>query len=223
MKSYIIVSNKPWNKSLPDLLEKNGVNWIFIEHKENLKIEYIEQINPDYVFFSHWSYKIPVEIYSRYKCIVFHMTDLPYGRGGSPLQNLIVRGFKETKISAIKVVDEIDAGPIYLKQKLKLDGSARTIFERSNNIIALMIKKIINDNPKPKEQQGEIVHFYRRKPEDGNLNNAKDINEVYDYIRMLDCEGYPNAFISINGMKIEFTKAKLNNESLTAHVKFIKQ
>ena len=46
------------------------------------------------------------------------MTDLPYGRGGSPLQNLIVRGHKHTMISAIKCVKELDAGPIYLKKPL---------------------------------------------------------------------------------------------------------
>ena len=45
------------------------------------------------------------------------MTDLPFGRGGSPLQNLIVRGFEETMTSAIKVTKGIDTGDIYLKEK----------------------------------------------------------------------------------------------------------
>lgn len=44
------------------------------------------------------------------------MTDLPYGRGGSPLQNLIVRNHYKTKISEIRVKKEIDSGPIYLKK-----------------------------------------------------------------------------------------------------------
>ena len=63
---------------------------------------------------------IPKKIYSNYDCIVFHMTDLPYGRGGSPLQNLIVRGHKETKISALNVQSGLDTGDIYLKKKLIL-------------------------------------------------------------------------------------------------------
>ena len=44
------------------------------------------------------------------------MTDLPYGRGGSPLQNLIINGHKETMMSALRCVQELDAGPIYLKK-----------------------------------------------------------------------------------------------------------
>ena len=77
------------------------------------KLDEIRRINPEYIFFPHWSYIIPKEIFSNYQCIVFHMTDLPYGRGGSPLQNLILAGKKKTKISAIDVVEEIDAGDIF--------------------------------------------------------------------------------------------------------------
>jgi methionyl-tRNA formyltransferase len=44
------------------------------------------------------------------------MTDLPFGRGGSPLQNLISRKIYNTKLSAIRVVKELDAGPVFLKK-----------------------------------------------------------------------------------------------------------
>lgn len=93
-------------------------------------------MNPDFVFFPHWSYIIPKSIYERYTCVVFHMTDLPVGRGGSPLQNLIVRGIRETKISAIKVQQEIDAEPIYMKRPETLEGSAKDIFCRISEIIS---------------------------------------------------------------------------------------
>ena len=44
------------------------------------------------------------------------MTDLPYGRGGSPLQNLIANKIYDTKISAIRAEGGIDTGRIYLKE-----------------------------------------------------------------------------------------------------------
>ena len=43
------------------------------------------------------------------------MTDLPYGRGGSPLQNLIKKNHKSTMLSAIECQDNLDSGDIYLK------------------------------------------------------------------------------------------------------------
>ncbi|MGG3804445.1 hypothetical protein [Metabacillus fastidiosus] len=59
------------------------------------------------------------------------MTDLPFGRGGSLLQNLIVRGIYETKISAIKCVKELDAGQIYVKESLFLYGNVKEIYLRA--------------------------------------------------------------------------------------------
>ena len=75
-------------------------------------------VEPRYIFFPHWSWKIPKEIYEHYECVAFHMTDLPYGRGGSPLQNLIVREKYYTQISAFRVTEGMDEGPIYLKHPL---------------------------------------------------------------------------------------------------------
>lgn len=43
------------------------------------------------------------------------MTNLPYGRGGSPVQNLILNGHKKTIISALNVTKDLDAGDVYLK------------------------------------------------------------------------------------------------------------
>lgn len=63
------------------------------------------------------------------------MTDLPYGRGGSPLQNLIKRNIENTKISAIKVVKDLDAGDIYLKRDLNLNGTADEILGLGGTII----------------------------------------------------------------------------------------
>ena len=111
------------------------------------------------------------------------MTDLPFGRGGSPLQNLIVLGKEETKISALKVVKELDAGPIYLKNKLSLNGTAEEIFIKANSIIESMIIEIINKELKPYEQKGVVVHFKRRKPKDSNITNLKNIKDIYNYIR----------------------------------------
>ena len=101
MSNYIILSQKSWNKSLlEDLSLKTDDNWVLISSKDDFNNENLKKINPDKIFIPHWSYIIPEFIFNSYECIVFHMTDLPYGRGGSPLQNLIFLGHKNTKISA---------------------------------------------------------------------------------------------------------------------------
>ena len=223
----IILSEKEWNRNLISMLENeyNNTNWLLINNNNDFNSDVLSKHNIDKIFIPHWSYIIPKEIYSNYECIVFHMTDLPYGRGGSPLQNLIVRGHTETKISALRVVKELDAGSIYLKRDLSLEGTAEEIFIRANSIIEGMISEIISEDLKSKEQEGDIVKFTRRKPEESNINTVEELQKVYDYIRMLDAKGYPHAFIETSNLKVEFTNANYNadDEIITAHVRIFKK
>jgi len=217
---YVIVYNRPWCRNLAGQLEaKTSNTFIAIDNKKDLNWDHLDSINPDYIFFPHWSFIIPKEIYKNFNCVIFHMTDLPYGRGGSPLQNLIVRGHNDTMISAIQCVKEIDAGPVYLKKSLSLYGTAEEIFIRANHIIEKMIVEIIETNPQPLQQRGEITKFRRRKPEDGDLSRSKSIDEVFDYIRMLDADGYQPAFIRVGNYKIEFFRATKKIDAVHASVK----
>lgn len=228
MDLNILLSEKKWHQGLFDRLKdryQGRINWVLINERSGFTYEAIARMNPQNIFIPHWSYLIEKNIYENYNCIVFHMTDLPFGRGGSPLQNLIVRGINETRISAIKVNEGIDTGDIYLKEALSLDGTAREIFERATPIIQGMIENIIDQKLLPKPQQGEVVTFKRRKIEDGNIAAVKEIQQMYDYIRMLDCEGYPNAFLETENFRIEFSNAKFDHEQkiINANVRIYKK
>lgn len=225
--NIIIATIKSWNISNAMIFQKisrSEFNVYIITDKNQLILKNVQQINPEFVFFPHWSWLIPKEIYKKYNCVVFHMTDLPFGRGGSPLQNLIEYGLKETKISAIKVDDGLDAGDIYFKESLKLDGTADEIFIRASEIIFNeMIPEIIKNNIIPYKQVGEIVEFKRRKPSQSEIKIEFDLNKIYDYIRMLDGEGYPKAFIRFGDYKLEFSKASLKAGKIVAKVEILNE
>jgi methionyl-tRNA formyltransferase len=225
LKKYLLVTEKSWHDELFNKLSaQHGQVWKKINNKDNLNFEIVKEFNPDFIFIPHWSYLIDKNIFLNWNCVVFHMTDLPFGRGGSPLQNLIIRGYKETKVSAIRVSKGLDTGDVYLKKSLDLNGTAQEIFIKATDVIHDMILEIIEENPTPIPQSGEITLFQRRKPEDGNLYPLSSNIEIYDYIRMLDCEGYPPAFIETDHFRYEFTGAMLNNdETIKANVRIIKK
>lgn len=200
-----------------ETISKLPGEWRYIEDRENLTLENLNETAPRYVFFLHWSYKVPSEVLTSHECVVFHMTDVPYGRGGSPLQNLIVRGHKDTKISALRMTEEFDAGPVYMKAHLGLEGTAAEILERASEVSAGMIREIIEGEPVPKEQEGEPTVFRRRKPEEGRLPGG-DLGKVYDHIRMLDADGYPPAFIDYEQFRLEFSKAVHRDGRVLAEV-----
>ena len=220
-KAIVIATVKEWNINNYFELKKeleNEYSLYLLTNKDELSFENIEKINPKYIFFPHWSWIIPQKIYENYESILFHMTDLPYGRGGSPLQNLITNKIYNTKISAIKVTKELDEGDIYLKENFDISkGSAREIYENASNLIfSELIPKIIENNLIPTKQAGEIVIFKRRTPEQSNIKTLNDIsiNNLYDFIRMLDAPSYPKAYLELDNLKIELFEVIIKDGKL---------
>ncbi|OQR40848.1 methionyl-tRNA formyltransferase [Aliarcobacter cryaerophilus] len=220
-KAIVIATVKEWNINNYFELKKeleNEYSLYLLTNKDELSFENIEKINPKYIFFPHWSWIIPQKIYENYESILFHMTDLPYGRGGSPLQNLITNKIYNTKITAIKVSKELDEGDIYLKEDFDISkGSAKEIYENASNLIfKKLIPNIIKKNIVPKKQEGDIVLFKRRTPEQSNIKTLKDISiaNLYDFIRMLDAPSYPKAYLELDNLKIELFEVIIKDGKL---------
>ena len=86
-----------------------------------------------------------------------------------------------------------------------------------------MIIEILDTNPVPVPQKGEVVRFDSREPEQGDLSGAESIDQIYDFIRMLDAEDYPPAFVRIGDYKYEFSRASRKVNSIIADVKIISE
>lgn len=216
----VLASGRRWNRNMVKTLgSRTDYDFVLISDPKDLTATKLASINPKFVFFPHWSQRIDSSIYEQFNCVIFHMTDLPHGRGGSPLQNLIALGIYETRITALRCAEEMDAGPIYLKKPLSLYGSAEEIFLRASVIIEDMIVEILEKLPEPVPQEGVPTVFKRRKPEESNLAAAQSLKQVFDIIRMLDAEGYPNAFLNVGPFKIEFTRAAMKADHVMADVR----
>ena len=218
--NYIVAGAKPWNRRVFDevIAGYPGV-WHFASQPDDLTPDRVASVAPQYIFFLHWSWRVPPEIVNNYECVCFHMTDVPYGRGGSPLQNLIVRGHRDTKLAALRMVEDFDAGPVYLKEDLCLEGNAEEIYIRASYLSAQMIRRIIEEQLAPQLQVGEVVIFKRRKPRESRIPELPNLQALHDFIRMLDAKGYPQAFLEHAGFRYEFSRAALYDRRITADVK----
>jgi methionyl-tRNA formyltransferase len=219
---YVVATVKPWNlAAFSRCVHRLPGVWELIETPEELTPERIRRIQPRYVFFPHWSWRVSADIHSHYECVCFHLSDVPYGRGGSPLQNLILRGHHTTMLTALRMIEEIDAGPVYLKQPLSLEGSAEQIFSRAADVVYDMIKDIVVRQPVPVAQSGDVVQFSRRTPDQSVLPRFGSPRSLYDFIRMLDAPTYPKAFADLGDYRIEFDQAELSSaDVLTARATF---
>lgn len=218
--SIAIVSNKEWHRNFVREIEmRTGEDVVYIENKAEVNQENLSRLSPRLVFFPHWSYIIPAGVYENFTCIIFHMTDVPFGRGGSPLQNLIARGMYETKLSAIKCGKELDAGDVYMKCPLSLWGTAEEIYLRAAELTKEMMIELIREDITPVPQTGDPVVFRRRKPDEGDISELDSLKSVFDYIRMLDAETYPAAFLNVGRLHLEFSRASLREDHILADAK----
>ncbi len=217
---YLLITKKKWNTKNFKTLNRKVI------FKNKIDKKFIKKIKPKIIFFLHWSKKIHRNVYSKNLCIQFHCSNLPKFRGGSPVQNQILRGIKKTRLTAFKINEKIDAGEICLKKNLSLHGNANIIYERIEktaiNMINIIVKK---KNLKFTKQKGKVKYYKRRKKEESNLlsTNHLALKNVYDFIRMLDATDYPRAFLNLQKYKIFFKNAKFYKNKINGEFKIIKK
>lgn len=199
-----ICNSKKWFKLCNELLSVHQI--LNIENNCDLTLTALDRFQPDLVFFPHWSWIVSSEIFTKYTCIVFHTAPLPLGRGGSPIQNLIKRGHTKSPVCALAMSEGIDSGPIYDQIEISLEGSLSKIFERMNNVVNILMRRLIKHLPEPVAQIGNIITFNRLGSKDNLISYDANIEHFYDSIRMLDDPSYPSAYLSLKNVNIEFSK-----------------
>lgn len=86
----VIASPHERHDALEQILRTRlGLEVLRVREQSGLDPLRLNAFMPSYIFFPHWSWKIPAEIYERFECVIFHMTDV-FGRGKSA-QNLITQ------------------------------------------------------------------------------------------------------------------------------------
>lgn len=164
----------------------------------NLKT--IMKFNPKIILWYGFNKKIPFEIYNNFFSIMLHPSKLPLFRGGSPIQNQIIRNITNSAVTLFKINKIIDGGPIIAQKKLSLNGSLKKIFSEITKIgIELTIQILKKKKIRLRKQLLKNGSFFkRRKPVDSEITlyelKNKDSKYLFNKIRMLDIY-YPRPFI----------------------------
>jgi len=138
--------------------------------------------------------------------IVVHASDLPQGKGMSPLTWQILEGKDEIPISLFEAVEALDAGAVYLKDSIRLQGNELLgeMQEVLGEKIIEMCERFVTEYPEVSKlgraQSGRESFHRSRKPEDSRLDPGKTIAEQFNLLRVVDNERYP-AFFEWKGRK----------------------
>lgn len=126
--------------------------------------------------------------------IVIHGSDLPKGRGRSPIHWQVEKGIHELTLTMFEMGDKPDNGPVYLKQTLELDGTELLpdirlkILRTELDMIDIFLSKYPMT---PSEQQGEASYYQKRDKESQKLDPNKTIGDQFNKMRVADNDLYP--------------------------------
>ena len=136
--------------------------------------------------------------------LVVHESDLPKGKGWSPLTWQILEGKNEIPVSLIEATENLDSGDVYGKEKILLDGTelVEELREKQGESTIKLLLNFIENYPNitRKKQEGAESFYPRRKAENSQLNIHKTLAEQFNLLRVCDNERYP-AWFEIHGEK----------------------
>ncbi|MDB4626546.1 formyltransferase family protein [bacterium] len=136
--------------------------------------------------------------------LVVHESDLPEGRGFAPVQWQILEGKTEITVCLLEISDEVDAGNIFGKMILSLDGSElyEEIRKKQAVITFDLISKFLERYPNLNSeiQQGKPTFYRRRRPSDSQLDLDKTIRDQFNLLRICNNNDWP-AFFELDGVR----------------------
>lgn len=223
MSRYLVLGCRPWNALAVDALRADHPEHEWVRHIMDWPS--IFHAGPyDGAFVLHWPRRLtPDDLAQAPWWVGFHLGRLPQHRGGSPLQNLVARGYETAPLNALRLdlSDEIDGGPIILAHEVSLLGGAEEVYLRVDrgavDIIGLILgAPRLLDEAEPQDADKYDgwpcdEPFVRRTPAQSRLPAGLHLSGVHNHVRMLDAEGYPRAFVEVDGYRIEFARSALRH------------
>ena len=160
-----------------------------------------------------WQRLIPNSILGKFKHGVFgtHASPLglPYGKGRSPLNWSIIRGFKQVYFNLFKYEVKADSGMIYSTTKFEINDwdTIESIKIKdlmvTKNQVGSLIADYKNGNIKlfPQKDNIEETFFPKRSPKDGKIDLTSSVRDIHNLIRGVT-KPFPGAFLMCDDMKV---------------------
>lgn len=202
--------------SIIDILIDNPDSWIWAYEKIILKTlyQYAEQVRifqdhkkvekGDILFLLSCDKIAKQDVLALHKNnIVVHASDIPKGKGWSPVSWQVEMGLNKIPITLFEADQSLDSGDYYLKDAIKLTGRELIdeIREKQTYKTISMLKEFLEKYPmvaiKP---QGTETFFEKRIEKNQELDINNSIAAQFNKLRVCDNERYPAHFF-INGTK----------------------
>jgi methionyl-tRNA formyltransferase len=146
----------------------------------------------------------------RQGCINVHFSLLPKYRGAAPVNWAIVAGEKETGVTTMQIVAELDAGPVLLQRETEIGESetAPELMERLSligaDLLSETLRGIESIEPQPqRDEDATLAPMLKR--EDGLIDWTMDAFAIERRVRGF--QPWPGAYTTLKSRRLIIRKA----------------
>jgi hypothetical protein len=185
------------NETIPSLL----ADWLDAGHRV-LWIHDRQDLRPgDFCFLLGCGQIVPRDARSRLRhCLVVHESDLPRGKGWSPLTWQILEGANRIPVSLIEAADKVDSGRIYAQRWLEFEG--HELIDELRAAVARatleLCRRFVAEYPRSArdgcEQAGAETFYPLRTAKDSRIDTSATIDAQFNLLRVVDNARYPAYF-----------------------------
>ncbi|MDC0418649.1 methionyl-tRNA formyltransferase [Pelagibacteraceae bacterium] len=193
---------------------------LIVKNPKNLnseeEFEFIKKINPDIVVVVAYGQLISKKILNIPKegFINIHASLLPKWRGAAPIQRSIMNSDAETGISIMQIVEELDAGPIIKKIKIKINNSFTTkelsisLSRIGSDTIVEILDDIFRGKVKFTEQNHKLATYAKKiQKKEAEINWNESAQKILAKINGLNPN--PGAWFMHKNIRYKIWRAKI--------------
>jgi methionyl-tRNA formyltransferase len=196
----------------PPAKEAAGRLGIEVRQPERLDEEFEPEV--DTVVVAAYGVLIPEPVLERALWLNVHPSLLPRWRGAAPIERALMAGDEETGVTIIKLVPELDAGPIAAQRVLPLapNDDFGTVSARAGEVAAELLEEAL-PRPQLRPQPSEGVTYAEKiRPEDRELDWSRPSQELLNRIRALS--PHIGARAELNGRPVTIWRARVEEGEL---------
>ena len=153
---------------------------------------------------------IPRERLDRHLWLNVHPSLLPRWRGAAPVERALIAGDTETGVTIIKLVEELDAGPIAAQEAFPIgpEDDAGAVYERAAGVAVELLERVLpSPSFRPQSTDG-VTYAEKLGPEDRMLDPSRP-EEAVNRVRALS--PHIGARAELEGRPVTIWRARVEN------------
>jgi len=142
-----------------------------------------------------------------------HPSLLPRWRGAAPVERAIMAGDTETGVTIIRLVSELDAGPIAAQKAFAIDtgDDAGAVFDKAAGIAADLLDMVLADpTPVCRDQFGDVTYAEKITGLDRMLDLGRPAGELVNVVRALS--PHIGARAEVRGRDVTVWRARVDED-----------